>query len=164
MIQNGFIARTSRRFMKGNCRSEIQPFATDVTQLKLVPPRIPTGFRPEAQGCEERATLGHGSPMETNPNGVVTKTYFRLAGSSHNRVAVELISKRRPKVARSSQPWAGGHNPFGIEGGIPSPWASPIPWPIRPGEPRLVSPSLRHRPITLLRFHPSNPPSMAPQY
>jgi len=36
--------------------------------------------RQEAQGCEERATLGHGSPMESNPDGVVTKTYFRLAG------------------------------------------------------------------------------------
>ena len=32
---------------------------------------IPTGFSPSAQGCEERATLGHGSQMETNPNGVV---------------------------------------------------------------------------------------------
>jgi len=66
--------------MKGNCRFEVKPFATDVTQLKLVRPRIPKGFRPGAQGCEKRATLGHGSPMETNPNGVVTKTYFRLAG------------------------------------------------------------------------------------
>jgi len=74
--------------------------------------------------------LGHGSQKETNPNGVVTKSYFRFAGLSHNRVAVEFISKRQPKVARSSQPWAEGHNPFGIEGGIPSPWASPIPWPI----------------------------------
>ncbi len=31
---------------------------------------IPKGLCPPAQGCEERATLGHGSQMETNPNGV----------------------------------------------------------------------------------------------
>jgi hypothetical protein len=36
--------------------------------------RIPTGFSPSAQGCEERATLGHGSQMETNRNAVATKT------------------------------------------------------------------------------------------
>jgi len=64
---------------KQNSR-EFHPVPTDETQLKLVPLGIPTGFRPEAQGCEERATLGHGSPMETNPNGVVTKSYFRLQG------------------------------------------------------------------------------------
>jgi hypothetical protein len=30
-------------------------------------------------------------------------------------VAVEGLLDRTPRVTRSSQPWAGGHNPFGIE-------------------------------------------------
>src|SRR5882762_832799 len=32
----------------------------------------------------------------------------------HNPVGVETDATRKPRVARSSQPWAGGHNPFGI--------------------------------------------------
>jgi len=35
--------------------------------------RIPKGFRPKAQGCEERATLGNRSHDEFNPNGVVVR-------------------------------------------------------------------------------------------
>src|SRR5207253_878327 len=37
---------------------------------KSVFPRIPTGFRNRAQGCEARATLGNGSERR-NPNGVL---------------------------------------------------------------------------------------------
>ena len=33
----------------------------------------------------------------------------------HNPVGFEGLWGRLPRVARSSQPWAGGHNPFGIE-------------------------------------------------
>ena len=33
---------------------------------------IPTGFWNKAQGCEERATLGHRLEMNPNPNGVVS--------------------------------------------------------------------------------------------
>ena len=33
--------------------------------------RIPTGFRPKAQGCEARATLGNRHHGISNPNGVV---------------------------------------------------------------------------------------------
>jgi hypothetical protein len=32
--------------------------------------RIPTGFRPKAQGCEERATLGQPSNIITTPTGL----------------------------------------------------------------------------------------------
>ena len=32
----------------------------------------------------------------------------------HNRLAVVILSRQFPKVARSSQPWARGRNPFGI--------------------------------------------------
>src|SRR6266850_1947804 len=33
----------------------------------------------------------------------------------HNPVGVENSALHLPRVARSSQPWAGGHNPVGIE-------------------------------------------------
>ncbi len=60
---------------------------------------ITKGLRPPAQGCEERATLGHGSQMETNPNGVVTKT-IRSASRRmcRNRVAFVPVLPRSPKV------------------------------------------------------------------
>ena len=32
--------------------------------------RIPTGFRPKAQGCEERATLGKPSNIIPTPTGL----------------------------------------------------------------------------------------------
>jgi hypothetical protein len=32
--------------------------------------RIPTGFRPKAQGCEARATLGQASQTITTPTGL----------------------------------------------------------------------------------------------
>jgi hypothetical protein len=32
----------------------------------------------------------------------------------HNPGGVETFARMTPKVARSSQPWAGGRNPFGI--------------------------------------------------
>jgi hypothetical protein len=34
--------------------------------------RIPTGFQPPAQGCEERATLGLLTQVISNPNGVAS--------------------------------------------------------------------------------------------
>ena len=37
--------------------------------------RIPTGFRPKAQGCEQRATLGNRRHDIHNPNGVVAISY-----------------------------------------------------------------------------------------
>ncbi len=75
---------------------------------------IPKGLRPPAQGCEARATLGFGS------EGISTATrlWQSLAGSSaydvgRNRVAVGALRGRGPRVARASQPWAGGRSPVG---------------------------------------------------
>ena len=53
---------------------------------------IPTGLRPPAQGCEERATLGERIQMGTNPNGVVANP-ARVGRNRHgrNRVAVGNI-------------------------------------------------------------------------
>jgi hypothetical protein len=52
--------------------------------------RIPTGFRPKAQGCEERATLGQRPASITNRNAVVAIPFSSAArGICHNPVGVD---------------------------------------------------------------------------
>src|SRR5437773_8842288 len=51
------------------------------------------------------------TPPKRNSNRVVSEGVER----GHNPVGVEKRFARYPRVARSSQPWAGGHNPFGID-------------------------------------------------
>src|ERR1051326_3367730 len=73
--------------------------------------RIPKGFRTKSQGCEERATLGKVKRGGLR-HGVVG---FKLAKpGGRNPFRVDSRTQLRPRVARSSQPWAGGRNPFGI--------------------------------------------------
>ena len=54
-------------------------------------PRIPTGFRPPAQGCAPGATLGNASPIGINPNGVVANQ-----GTSGGRVTTPLGLMKPP--------------------------------------------------------------------
>jgi hypothetical protein len=72
---------------------------------------IPTGLRPSAQGCEARATLGDVPKHFPQPQRGCGTT----ARDAHNLVEVEKSLRRFPKVARPSQPWAGGHSPFGAD-------------------------------------------------
>jgi len=54
--------------------------------------RIPTGFRPKAQGCEERATLGQRPQTISNRNAVVALPLSAAApGICHNPVGVDKI-------------------------------------------------------------------------
>ncbi len=46
------------------------PVLADGHQCLLPHPIIPTGFRPKAQGCAERATLGHRPKKITTPTGL----------------------------------------------------------------------------------------------
>src|SRR6266852_5950678 len=78
---------------------------------------IPKGFRPKAQGCEERATLGVQWRRGFNP-GRVADPPFRFETKQGSAATLSGLShslRPSPRVARSSQPWARGHNPFGIE-------------------------------------------------
>jgi len=51
--------------------------------------RIPAGFRPKAQGCEERATLGHRPTNIINRNAVAAISFpHRLLTDGHNLVEV----------------------------------------------------------------------------
>jgi len=52
--------------------------------------RIPTGFRPKAQGCEERATLGQRPAGIINRNAVAAIPFSSAArGICHNPVGVD---------------------------------------------------------------------------
>ena len=107
-------------------------------------PGIPTGFRPKAQGCEARATLGNGRPRAQPQRGCVSipdksfipfgpvfaqkrpqlvlvdvNNLWRLEHRfpfvlGRNPVGVAVIAVHLPRVARASQPWALRRNPFGI--------------------------------------------------
>src|ERR1017187_2030883 len=66
--------------------------------------RIPTGFRPKAQGCEARATLGYPGTMVRNPNGVVASR-----ARCRNPVGVGVVSNDIPRVARAFR--TGTRNP-----------------------------------------------------
>ena len=71
---------------------------------------IPTGLRPKAQGCEERATLGDVFDNSPQPQrGCVIPS----RAHRHNPVGVDDFSGRFPRVARASQPWADGRSPVG---------------------------------------------------
>src|SRR5437879_7785631 len=84
---------------------------------------IPKGFCNKAQGCEQRATLGNLGQRAPQPRrgcadplvGVIP--YAEIVAwpvKWHNSFGVERHTRPVPRVARSSQPWAGGHNPFGL--------------------------------------------------
>jgi hypothetical protein len=52
--------------------------------------RIPMGFRPKAQGCEERATLGHRFSSITNRNAVAAIPSSSVTrGICHNPAGVD---------------------------------------------------------------------------
>jgi hypothetical protein len=78
-------------------------------------PRIPTGFRPKAQGCEERATLGHRSSNLPNRNAVAANPFLPACMSlATTPVGIVSITGRAPRVGVARQPWAGGRNPLRI--------------------------------------------------
>ena len=70
--------------------------------------------RPKARGCETRATLGHHHTNISNRNAVAAIS-IRRADIRHNRVAVANLFYDNPRWKQARQPWAGGHNPVGME-------------------------------------------------
>src|SRR6266446_3675538 len=75
---------------------------------------IPTGLCPSAQGCEERTTLGVRIERIPTPAGL-----WQSRGDRCNPVGVGEFFRLGPRVARSSQPWAEGWNPVGIQDSAP---------------------------------------------
>jgi len=75
------------------------------------PAPIPKGLYPPAQGCEPRATLGK-TPGNGQPQWGCG---HRPDARCRNPVGVDAQFRSSPRVARRSQPWALGRNPFGIQ-------------------------------------------------
>src|SRR4051812_10742353 len=69
-----FTARTSGAFQTNPALNSVRPLKR---RERRAP--IPTGLCPSAQGCEERATLGHHSAKFVNRNAVVA-IRFSFAG------------------------------------------------------------------------------------
>jgi hypothetical protein len=67
------------------------------------------GLHHSAQGCEARATLGIAAEHFPQPQRGCGTT----SRAGRNLVEVEKTLRRFPKVARASQPWAGGRCPVG---------------------------------------------------
>ena len=103
--------RGQKHAQRLECGELARPLAR--SDLSLKSRRIPTGFRPEAQGCERRATVGGNANAKYNPEGVAARS-ARNNRTGRNPVGVGDSGRGGPRVARSSQPWAEGHNPVGI--------------------------------------------------
>jgi hypothetical protein len=71
---------------------------------------IPTGLHNSAQSCDEGATLGRSRKFSNNAEGVAASR--ERIGC--NAFSVDAVVAAYPRVAPSSQPWAGAWNPFGI--------------------------------------------------
>src|SRR5260370_1047565 len=84
----------------------------DIDEHRPIPKEL---CRP-AQGCEERATLGKGPREGDNPERVVVPPCRARMGTRAATTLSGLNAPRlcTPRVARPSQPWALGRNPFGI--------------------------------------------------
>jgi len=86
------------------CRSE----ARNGTDASPNPKGIPT----QSPGLRGTSYPGNERAHEPQPQRGCGKP---LAPSSHNPVGVDRYAPGFPKVARASQPWAGGRNPVGID-------------------------------------------------
>src|SRR5258708_22290564 len=84
------------------------------TRAELNPKWIPT----QSPGLRGTSYPGEKSFALANPERVVSPSGVSPAFNPyHNPFRVDPRSPALPRVAHSSQPWAGGHNPFGIEYG-----------------------------------------------
>ena len=106
---------TSGRFDAAETSNHLRTGEPAATRRVALCWRIPTGFRPKAQGCEGRATLGHRPTNIPNRNAVAANSF----PSGHVTFATTPLAlfpfpARTPKVGVTRQPWAGGRNPFGI--------------------------------------------------
>jgi hypothetical protein len=100
------------------CTRRYSPQRDEFYQAKQIPnaTRIPRGFQPKAQGCRSAATLGNRAHDKwPTPTGLWLRA--KPEEFCHNPVGLEwnIGGGRFPRVVASRQPWAGGHNPVGIE-------------------------------------------------
>jgi hypothetical protein len=125
----------------------VTPCAPLLASLTALVPMNPNGIPTQSPGLRGTSYPGSPSANVTNPNGVAANSFPPIAcAARHNPVGVANFSRRFPRVASSSQPWAGGHNLFGIGASARLPVSS-AQWP--EGRARH---SMR---AALCQFHPS---------
>jgi hypothetical protein len=79
-----------REILKRTRQTELRTNLIVTKSAERVAARIPTGFRPPAQGCEARATLGHRPPSRSNRNAVAAPSCaFTARNVCHNPVGVD---------------------------------------------------------------------------
>src|SRR6266516_7302512 len=81
-------------------------------RLRESPMENPNGISPSSPRLRGTSYLGSTVQPTHNPNGVVLTV---LSGIKAQPRWGWMLSPPSPRVARASQPWAGGLNPFGIE-------------------------------------------------
>jgi hypothetical protein len=95
--------------------------------------RIPKGFRPKAQGCEARATLGSRPSNDTNPNrgcavpGLQRRNKPNIVPAQPAQMLPMTASESqrdsvpKPRVARHELPWGSGHQKIATPTGLRHP-------------------------------------------
>src|SRR5437868_6810024 len=117
MKMNSTQMRPDRLFLKSN--GEFPPLTANFRVVLLR--RIPKGFRLKAQqrcwvgqSGSDRATLGGQQGINSTLKGLwpARSTESVCALKATTLSGLETRTGCAPRVARCSQPWAGGHNPF----------------------------------------------------
>ena len=74
----------------------------------------PKGIRSQSPGLRGTSYPGKTGPRLPTPTGLRPPP---LSLAVTTPLGLPISFRRSPRVTRPSQPWAGGHNPFGIENG-----------------------------------------------
>ncbi len=88
---------------------------------------IPKGFRPKAQGCEARATLGNKGERASTPTGL----WQWKTVQTQPRWGWVRYGGGVPRVGAARQPWALLRNPVGIHGWMLAGAAPIAPIPLK---------------------------------
>ena len=104
----------------------------DITHSLRAPEVNPKGIPSLSPGLRAASYPGYeSSPYSPTLKGLKHPTRPTEAcqepATRYNPFRVEPPSARQPRVARGSQPWAGGYNPVGIEKRPPDSWGKISP-------------------------------------
>src|ERR1039458_7438466 len=102
----------------------LSPRACHYPQVRL-PFLNPKGIVSSSPGLRAASYPGE---RESSKHPTPTGLRLQATTGGRNPVGVGAFWSSSPRVARCSQPWAGGHNPFGIEKRQADLWVMASPW------------------------------------
>jgi hypothetical protein len=115
----------------------------------------PKGIPAQSPGLRGTSYPGKTSPPGSTPKGLQPEFVPSDSGASTPSGLIDLTGPTRPRVARSSQPWADRHNPLGIE--LSYQEQSAVVLGLLPGDVRKPGVDLctpfAARPVAFLAFH-----------